>query len=159
MWGSGDPWGLLERRGEPGSLGWMKRIIVVLLPVLLLFAGCAQLMGVADWDTIEVSYEGSAVPEQKGSYSLTITPTEATYTIDGKTQTAELAAGAWDALVTGVRALGERTSTPCPGSQAIRITAKSGSSVSQSFEASSCDAGEVFDQAQQLAEMLLQMFR
>lgn len=137
----------------------MKRIVLVLLPLLLLFASCAQVMGVADWDTIEVSYAGSAVPGQKDSYSLTITPTEATYTIDGKSQTAELAPGAWGALVTGVRALGARTSQPCPGSQTIRITAKSGSEVSQSFEASSCDAGEVFSQAQQLAEMFVQLFR
>lgn len=137
----------------------MKRFLLVLLPVVLLVTGCAQLMGTSDWDAIEVSYAGSAVPDQKDSYSLTITPAEATYTIDGKSQTAELAPGAWDALVTGVRALGARTSQPCPGSQTIRITATSGSEVSQSFEASSCDAGEVFSQAQQLAEMLLQMFR
>ena len=137
----------------------MKRFLLVLLPLLLLVTGCAQLMGTSDWDSIEVSYTGSAVPDQSGNYSFTITPTEATYTIDGKSQKAELAQGAWQALVTGVRALGERTTQPCPGSQTIRITAKSGSAVSQSFEASSCDAGEVFDQAQQLADMLLRMFR
>lgn len=106
-----------------------------------------------------MTYAGSAVAEAKGNYTFTITPTEATATIDGKPQTAELPKGTWDALVAGVRALGERTSQQCPGSETIRITAKSGSAVSQSFEASSCDAGRVFDQAKQLVDVLLQLVR
>ncbi|MGB7961959.1 MAG: hypothetical protein WCF12_03235 [Propionicimonas sp.] len=137
----------------------MKRLLLILLPVFLLFAGCAQLMGTSDWDTIQVTYSGSAVAEPKGNYTFTITPTEATYTIDGKSQSVELPKGAWDALGAGVRGLGERTSQPCPGSQTIGIIAKSAGVVSQSFEASSCDAGGVFDQAQQLVNMLLQLVR
>lgn len=137
----------------------VKRILVLLLPVLLLFTGCAQLMGTSGWDTIEVTFTGSATKDQKANYTLAITPTTATYKVNGETQKTELPQGTWDALVTGVRALGERSSQSCPGGQTIRITARSGGQVSQTFEASSCDAGGLFDQAKQVADMLLRLFR
>lgn len=128
----------------------MKRILGLLLALAL--SGCA-LVGGSEWDRVEVAFSGAA----DGNYTLVVTPTKATYTIEGKKSSHDLPDGAWPALRTGVAALGERTSKPCDG-PSVAIKALAGDAVKQVFQASSCDGGEALAQAQAvLAQIIAQL--
>lgn len=144
-----------SRYQAPASLHKVNRILLLLLPVAMLLSGCAQLMGTSNWDRIEVTYSAAA-SDPDGGYTLTLTPAEASYSVGGRRQTTELPQGTWDAAVTAVRALGQREGQPCADAQTIEITAKAAGRVSQTFAATSCEAGEVFNQAKQLVDMILQ---
>ncbi len=130
--------------------------MVGVLVLLLAFAGCSQMFGTADWDEIEVTFTpaddaGQTMP----GYTLVVTPTEATYTLDGDEKTAQLPEGAWSALTTGVRAFGDRKGTACTGKGSITIRASAVGTVKQNFEANGCDAGDVFEQAQALVSQVI----
>lgn len=134
----------------------MKRVLVLLvLPVLLVLSGCSTILGTGDWDEVKVAYSGST----EGDYSLVVTPTEVSYTLDGKASTHELPAGAWTALTTGVRALGSHTAGNCADGSAITIQASAAGTVKQTFEASSCDADGVFATAKQLVEQVVSQLK
>lgn len=136
----------------------MRRLLAV-LAALLLFTGCSQALGTADWDQIKVDFQAGSTQDQKGNYTLLVTPTEATYTLDGKSTAHDLPQGAWEALTTGVRALGERSSEPCPGGQFLQLEARAGDAVKLTYQASSCDAGNALAQAQALLEQLIGQLR
>lgn len=136
----------------------VKRFLVLLLALALsALSGCSQLLGTSDWDRISVTYSAGSAPGQTGNYTLVVTPTDVSYELDGKRTTEKLPDGAWDTLVTGVRALGARQGDGCPGGQFIAIQAKAGSGVKQSFQASSCDAGDAFAQAKALIEQVVRL--
>lgn len=127
--------------------------------MLLIVSGCAQLMGTAGWDSIEVSNQAGSTQNQLGNYSLVVTAAELKATIDDQLSSTEMPPGAWDALVAGVRTLGGRASPGCPGGQFIQITAKAGEVVKQTYQASSCDAGDALKQAQQVVEGILKLLK
>lgn len=136
----------------------MRRLVAVLAAVLLL-SGCAQVLGTGDWTRIEVNFQAGSAADQKGNYTLVVTPSEATYTLDGTSSSHELPQGAWDALTTGIRTLGGRESEACPGGQFLTIEASAGDVVKQTYQASSCDAGDALKQAQALLEQVLNLVR
>ncbi|HQY99743.1 MAG TPA: hypothetical protein PKV13_11605, partial [Propionicimonas sp.] len=129
----------------------MKRIALVM--VALLLSGCS-LIGSTSWDKVEVDF--SAGTTDAGDYQLVVTPKQVTYTADGDTTSQDLPEGAWTALATGLGALGARTSEPCPDGQFLEVRAKAGDQVKQTFQASSCDAGDAFDQVQALLEQVIE---
>lgn len=130
----------------------MRRVLGLVVVVLLALTGCAQALGTADWDKIEVTFTAT---DSTGDYHLVVTPTEASYTLNGKETTDKLPDGAWTALTTGVRAFGDRTATACADKGAISIAASAKGVVKQSFQANSCDAGDVFEQAQALVAQIV----
>lgn len=132
----------------------MKRLLALLL--LVLVTGCSPAPGTADWDQIEATFDAGSTQGQTGNYTVVVTPTEATYEVDGKPGSRELREGVWALLTTGVRALGDRSSEPCPGGEFISITATSDGVAKQTFQASSCDAGDTLDQAKALIDQVLQ---
>ena len=135
----------------------MRRVVVSVLVLLLALAGCSQALGTADWDKIEVTYtspEGATDPPM-GDYTLVVTPTDATYTLNGEKKSDKLPDGAWSALSTGVRALGDRTGVACAGKGSISIKASAAGTAKQSFEANGCDAGDVFKQATDLVAQVI----
>ncbi len=138
------------------SLSAMKRLVILLLPLVLLWSGCAQLLGTADWDRIEATYLAGSAENQTGNYALVVTPTEVSYELDGKPSSQELPQGTWDLLTTGVRALGPRAGEACPGGESIAIEVSANGSVKQAFQASSCDSDDTFAQAKALIEQLVQ---
>ena len=133
----------------------MRRITAGLLLLLLALAGCAEALGTADWDRVEVRYTADNGTGPKGDYTLVVTPTEASYTIDGKETRQKLPDGAWSALTTGVRAFGDRKGAECADQGEIAIQASAGGAVKQNFEANGCDAGDVFEQAQALVAQII----
>jgi hypothetical protein len=137
----------------------MKRILVGVVVLLLALSGCSQVLGTADWDRIEASFTADASTGSKGDYTLVVTPTEASYTIDGKTSSQKLPEGAWTTLTTGVRALGPREGAACADGQAIQILAKAGGAVKQTYQANSCDAGDAMKQAKALLEQFIALIK
>jgi len=133
----------------------MRRVIVSVLVLLLALTGCSQVLGTADWDKIEVSYTSPDGATDLGDYTLVVTPTEATYTFNGEEKSDTLPDGAWTALSTGVRALGDRKGVACEGKGSISITASAAGAAKQSFEANGCDAGDVFKQATDLMAQII----
>ncbi len=114
------------------------------------------MLGTADWDKIEVTYTSPEDPGlTMGDYTLVVTPTEAMYTLNGEKKSGTLPEGAWAALTTGVRALGERKGMACSGKGSIAITASAAGSAKQSFEANGCDAGDAFKQATDLVAQII----
>ena len=147
----------MARGAVVASLMAMNRLIAsALVSLAVVLSGCAQVMGTADWDRIEVSYQAGSAENQTGNYSLTVTPTEASYEADGKPASYELPAGVWDVLTGGVRALGGRDGEACPGGEVLVIEASAQGAVKQEFEASSCDADGALSQAKVLIEQVLQ---
>ena len=143
--------------GALASLIGMKRLLLALVvPLALLWSGCAQVMGTADWDRIDVTFQAGSTQNQTGNYTLTATPTRAEYVLDGKPSTHDLPQGVWDVLTGGVRTLGDRDSEACPGGEYLVIEASAQGAVKQTFQASSCDAGGVLDQAKALIEQVVQ---
>lgn len=139
------------------SLVSMRRLLAALvLPLFLILAGCSQVLGTAEWDRIDVTFDAGSAPEQTGDYTLTATPTQATYELDGKPSTQELPQGVWELLTTGVRAFGQRESQACPGGEYLVIEASAKGAVKQTFQASSCDAGDALEQAKALIEQVVQ---
>ena len=132
----------------------MRRIVVTALVLVLALAGCSQVLGTSDWDRIEASYAGTS-----GAYTLVVTPTEATYTIDGKKSSQKLPDGVWTTLTTGVRALGPREGTTCAKGESVQIVAKAGTAVKQSFAANSCDAGDAMKQAKAILDQVIQLIK
>lgn len=122
--------------------------------MLLALTGCSQVLGTTDWDRIEASYAGDS-----GAYTLVVTPTEASYTLDGKTSSQKLPDGVWTTLTTGVRALGARAITPCANGESVEIVAKAGATVKQTFAANSCDAGDAMKQAKALLDQIIQLIK
>lgn len=112
------------------------------------------MLGTTDWDRIEASYAGGS-----GAYTLVVTPTEASYTIDGKTSSQKLPDGVWTTLTTGVRALGAREITTCADGESVQILAKAGTAVKQTFAANSCDAGDAMNQAKALLDQVIQLIK
>ena len=134
----------------------MKRLLALLvLPLVLTVTGCSMLGG-GDWDEVQVSFDASTT---SGDYTLVVTPTEATYTLDGKATSHELPTGVWTVLTTGLKTLGDRTGDACLDGQTILIEASAAGEVKQAFEANSCDAGDAFTQAQSLIEQVLSRLR
>ncbi len=135
----------------------MKRLVVAVLALLLTLTGCSQVLGTADWDKIEVTYTSpeGATDLPAGDYTLVVTPTDATYTINGEKKSDKLPDGAWTALSTGVRALGDRKGAACSGKGSIAITASAAGAAKQSFEANGCDAGDAFKQATDLVAQII----
>ena len=130
--------------------------MVGVLVLLLALTGCSQMLGTADWDRIEVTYTPPDDPGQTApGYTLVVTPTEATYMLDGEEKTGELPDGAWSALTTGVRAFGDRTGASCTGKGSITIKASAVGTAKQSFEANGCDPGDIFKQAQALVSQVI----
>ena len=115
------------------------------------------MLGTAEWDKVEVTFTGPEGPTDQtmGDYTLVVTPTEATYTLNGETKSAKLADGAWGALTTGVRAFGDRKGTACNGKGSITIKASAAGATKQNFEANGCDAGDVFAQASDLVAQVI----
>ncbi len=138
------------------SLSAMKRLVILLLPLALVWSGCAQLLGTADWDRIEATYRAGSAENQTGNYTLVVTPSQISYEVDGKPSSQELPQGTWDLLTTGVRALGARDGQACPGGESVAIEASAGGSVKQAFQASSCDSDDAFAQAKALIEQIVQ---
>ena len=136
----------------------MRRLLAA-LAALLLLTGCSQVLGTADWNQVRVDFQAGSTEGQEGNYTLLVTPTEAVYTLDGKSTSHELPQGAWDALTAGIRTLGERTSEPCPGGQFLSVEARAGDAVKHTYQASSCDAGNALAQAQALLEQLIGQLR
>jgi hypothetical protein len=132
----------------------MRRIVVSALVLLLAFAGCSQVLGTTDWDRIEASYSGDS-----GAYTLVVTPTEASYTLDGKESSQKLPDGVWTTLTTGVRALGAREGTTCAKGESVQIAALAGTVVKQSFAANSCDAGDAMKQAKAILDQVIQLIK
>ena len=135
----------------------MKRLVVAVLALLLTLTGCSQVLGTADWDKIQVTYQSpeGATDLPSGDYTLVVTPTDATYTINGEKTSNTLPDGAWTALSTGVRALGDRAGTACSGKGSITITASAAGTSKQNFEANGCDAGDAFKQATDLMAQII----
>jgi len=135
----------------------MKRLVVAVLALLLTLTGCSQVLGTADWDTIQVTYKSpaGATDLPAGDYTLVVTPTDATYTVNGEKKSNKLPDGAWTALTTGVRAFGDRKGTDCSDKGSITITASVAGTVKQNFEANGCDAGDAFKQATDLVAQII----
>lgn len=135
----------------------MRRVVVGVLVLLLALAGCSQVLGTADWDKIEVTYTSpeGATDLPMGDYTLVVTPTDASYTLNGDKKSDKLPDGAWTAVSTGVRALGDRKGTACSGKGSITITASAAGTAKQNFEANGCDAGDVFKQATDLVAQVI----
>ncbi len=135
----------------------MKRLVVAVLALLLTLTGCSQVLGTAGWDKIQVTYTSpeGATDLPAGDYTLVVTPTEASYTVNGEKKSNTLPDGAWTALTTGVRALGARTRADCSGKGSITITASAAGTSKQNFEANGCDAGDAFKQATDLAAQII----
>lgn len=136
----------------------MRRLLAA-LAALLLLTGCAQVLGTGDWTQVEVRFQAGSAKDQKGNYTLLVTPTEATYTLDGTSSSHELPQGVWDALTTSIRTLGDRESEACPGGQFLTIEASAGDAVKQTYQASSCDAGDALKQAQGVLDQVLNLVR
>ena len=135
----------------------MRRVVVGVLVLLLTLAGCSQVLGTADWDKIEVTYTSpkGSTDLPAGDYVLVVTPTEASYTINGESKSGKLPDGAWTALTTGIRALGDRKATACTDKGSITITASAAGTAKQNFAANGCDAGDVFKQATDLVAQII----
>lgn len=135
----------------------MRRVVVGVLVLLLALAGCSQVLGTAEWDKIEVSFTSpeDATDLPMGDYTMVVTPTEVTYSLNGQDKTAKLVDGAWSALTTGVRAFGDRKGVACSGKGSISIKASAAGTAKQSFEANGCDAGDVFKQATDLMAQVI----
>lgn len=127
--------------------------------VLLALSGCSQVLGTSDWDRIEATFSAGMADNAKAGYTLVVTPTEASYTVDGKKNSQKLPDGAWTTLTTGIRALGAREGTTCADGEAVQIVAKAGSTVKQSFQANSCDAGDVMKQAKALLDQVIALIK
>jgi hypothetical protein len=127
--------------------------------VLLALSGCSQVLGTADWDRIEASFSAGIATGEKGGYTLVVTPTEVTYTIDGKESSEKMPDGLWTTLTTGVRALGAREGSTCADGEAVQIVAKAASTVKQSFQANSCDAGDAMKQAKALLDQVIALIK
>lgn len=137
----------------------MRRIVVGFVVLLLALSGCTQVLGTSDWDRIEASFSAGIADNPKSGYTLVVTPTEASYTIDGKESSQKLPDGAWVTLTTGIRALGAREGTTCADGEAVQIVAKAGSTVKQSFQANSCDAGDAMKQAKALLDQVISLIK
>ncbi|MGC4152383.1 MAG: hypothetical protein QM628_04810 [Propionicimonas sp.] len=131
----------------------MKRALALLvLPILLLAGGCSTILGTGDWDQVKVTYLATADGDD---YTLVVTPTEASYTLDGKASSHELPSGAWDLLTTGLRTFGDHTSENCPDGSVVTIEASAAGTVKQTFAASSCDTDGLFSTAKTLIEQVV----
>ena len=115
------------------------------------------MLGTTDWDRIEVTYTSAedSTDQTMDDYTLVVTPTEASYTLNGEKKSDTLPEGAWSALATGVRTLGDRKGVACEGKGSISIKASAAGTAKQSFEANGCDAGEVFTQATDLMAQII----
>ena len=134
----------------------MRRVVVGVVVLLLALGGCSQMLGTADWDKIEVAYTAAEDPGQVlGDYTLVVTPTEVTYTVNGEAKTEKLLDGAWSALSVGVRGFGDRKGVECSGKGSITIKASAAGTVKQNFEANGCDAGDAFAQATALVAQVM----
>lgn len=134
----------------------MKRLLALLvLPIVLVVSGCSAFLGTGDWDQIKVSY----LAAEGDDYNLVVTPTSASYTLDGNASSHELPSGAWDLLTTGLRTLGDHTSESCPEGSTVTIEASATGTIKQTFAASSCDADGMFDTAQTLVEQLVNQLK
>lgn len=135
----------------------MKRVLALLaLPIVMVVSGCSTILGTGDWDQVKVSYLATADGDD---YTLVVTPTEASYTLDGKATSHELPSGAWDLLTTGLRTFGDHTSENCPDGSVVTIEASAGGTVKQTFAASSCDTDGVFSTAQTLIEQVISQLK
>ncbi|MEA5118094.1 MAG: hypothetical protein VB036_10820 [Propionicimonas sp.] len=138
----------------------MKRcLVLLLLPLLLVATGCSSVLGTGDWDQVKVTYLSGSDAKQAGDYTLVVTPKQASYTLDGKESTHELPTGAWQVLTTGVRTLGAHTPKNCLDGASLAIEASAEGSVKQSFEATSCDAGDLLNQAKAVAEQVISQLK
>lgn len=137
----------------------MKRLLSLLvLPLLLVLAGCSSLLGTGDWDLVKVTYAPGSEESAPG-YALVVTPEQASYTLDGKESVHELPAGTWDLLTTGVRALGDHASPECLDGAHLTIEASAAGSVKQTFEATTCDAGDLLANAQGLIQQVINQLK
>ena len=135
----------------------MKRVLVLLvLPILVALGGCSTILGTGDWDQVKVTYLANADGDD---YTLVVTPTEASYTLDGKASSYELPSGAWNLLTTGIRTLGDHTGESCPDGSTLTIEASAAGSVKQTFAASSCDTDGVFSTAKALIEQVVSQLK
>ncbi len=137
----------------------MNRTLGLVVAMMLALTGCAQVMPMAEWTQVKVSYTAGSAPGQLGNYMVVITPKQATFTGDDGTSTRELPPGAWDSVVTAARALGARDGEPCPGGEAIWVAAGTEKETLQKFTASSCDDGELISKAKSVASGVLSLFR
>lgn len=134
----------------------MKRLLALLvLPLLLVMSGCSSLLGTGDWDQIKVAYSSDSGATRGGDYTLVVTPKGVSYTLDGKTTTHDLPSGSWQVLTTGVRALGAHSGASCADGSLIKIEASAAGAVKQTFESTSCDAGDLLGKAQDLIQQLI----
>jgi len=131
----------------------LRRILLLCLVPLL--AGCAQLTGTAEWTSITADYSGSG---QSGK--VTVTPTRISLKSGKVSNARDLPEGAWTALTTAVRALAGTSATKdCKDGQVIVIQAYAGEKVQQSVRATSCEAGDSMAKAQAAMDSLLAYVR
>lgn len=128
---------------------------ILLLCLIPLLAGCAQLTGTAEWTSITADYSGSG---QSGK--VTVTPTRISLKSGKVSNARDLPDGAWTALTTAVRALAGTSATKdCKDGQVIVIQAYAGEKVQQSVRATSCEAGDSMAKAQAAMDSLLAYVR
>lgn len=128
---------------------------ILLLCLIPLLAGCAQLTGTAEWTSITADYSGSG---QSGK--VTVTPTRISLKSGKVSNARDLPEGAWTALTTAVRALAGTSATKdCKDGQVIVIQAYAGEKVQQSVRATSCEAGDSMAKAQAAMDSLLAYVR
>lgn len=128
---------------------------ILLLCLIPLLAGCAQLTGTAEWTSITADYSGSG---QSGK--VTVTPTRISLKSGKVSNARDLPEGAWTALTAAVRALAGTSATKdCKDGQVIVIQAYAGEKVQQSVRATSCEAGDSMAKAQAAMDSLLAYVR
>ncbi|PFG16193.1 hypothetical protein ATK74_0725 [Propionicimonas paludicola] len=128
---------------------------VLLLCLIPLLTGCAQLTGTSEWTSITADYSGSGQ-----SSKVTVTPTRISVKAGKVSNARDLPDGAWTGLTTAVRALAGASATKdCKDGQVIVIQAYAGEKVQQSIRATSCEAGDSMAKAQAALDTLLSYVR
>lgn len=134
----------------------MKRALTLLLmPLFLVLSGCS-LLGGDDWEEVRVSLQSTG---DKPSFSAVVTPSEATFTVDGKQTSQELPTGTWQVITAAVGSLGDRKAEKCPDGELVKVDARAGGTVKFSFSASSCDAEDALSKVRPLVDQLLALLR
>lgn len=128
---------------------------LLLLCLIPLLAGCAQLTGTAQWTSITADYLAAG---QSGK--VTVTPSRISLKSGKVSNARDLPDGAWAALTTAVRALGGVSATKaCNDGQVILIQAYIADKVTQTIRATSCEAGDSMAKAQAALDSLLAYLR
>lgn len=134
----------------------MKRALTLLvLPLLLVVSGCS-LLGSGDWEEVRVNVQSTG---DKPSFSAVVTPTKATFTVDGKQTSQDLPTGTWQIITAGLSSLGDRKAEKCPDGEVVKVEARAEGAVKFSFGASSCDAEDALSRVRPLIDQLVALLR